>query len=122
MPDTWAAMSASSSATPESFGFQLAKGGAWLINFHLACCSHESLIVPPGLDGEIAETMFVDVLGNYPQPPFLLHHVAPSQAREAYESIRLLMSAVDDVAYPKWEASELENLLPLSGGAGASAA
>lgn len=121
MPQSWQSQHPAPSEIPETFGFQLAKGGAWILNYYFACSASETLILRPSVDGELAETMFGDVLGKYPQPPFLLHHVVSAESEQAYESIRMLMSAIDGVAYSRWEAAELEGLLP-AGGFGASAA
>lgn len=42
------------------------------------------------------------MLGTYPQPPFLLHNTAYMNIDEHYESIRKIMSKVDNVNYDKW--------------------
>ena len=63
----------------------------------------------PSEDGTVAETMFGDVLGDYPQPPFLLHAPNAGETQDAFESIRAIMSAVDGVEYPSWTPFELES-------------
>lgn len=93
---------------PTSFGKQLPKGHAWAINFHIARAADESLVLHPGYDGHVAEAMFGEVLGVYPQPPFPLHTPDGGTADEEFESIRLIMSAVDQREYPAWRPFELE--------------
>ena len=106
MPPEWDAYS---SMPSETRGFALNKGGAHLINFHLARSADESLIINPNHDGNIAESMYGDMLGLYPQPPFALHRLQSGSIDEdAYESIRMIMSKVDGCAYPKWDPSEIE--------------
>ena len=106
MPEEWDAFS----HTPkETFGYELEKGGAHFINFHLAKAAGESLIISPKHDGLIADRMYKDILGVYPQPPFSLH--TPNVRDEldnAYESIRIIMSETDDTVYPSWQPFELE--------------
>lgn len=94
----------------ETCGYQLAKGGAHFINFHLAKAAGESLIISPKHDGEIAEGMYGDMLGTYPQPPFSLHTIVDEhlEVEKAYESIRILMSKTDGFEYPTWQPMELE--------------
>jgi hypothetical protein len=93
---------------PASFGLELEKGGAHFINFHLARAAEESLILSPTHDGQVASAMFTDVLGLYPQPPFLLHSPSREEMATAFESIRSLMGAVDGLSYPSWLPFELE--------------
>ena len=79
-----------------------------MINFYLARSASETLILSPDHDGDIAEVMFRDVLGIYPQPPFSLHALHNlDEEEEMYKSIRLLMSAVDGVEYPAWLLKDL---------------
>jgi hypothetical protein len=76
----------------ETCGYQLAKGGAHMFNFHLAKSAGETLIISPKDDGVIAEKMYGDILGLYPQPPFSLHVLDDSNPANAFESIRKIMS------------------------------
>ncbi len=93
----------------ETCGYQLEKGGAHLINFYLAKSAGESLIVSPSHDGLIAEAMYKDILGIYPQPPFSLHQLESTLEIDSYyESIRIIMSKTDNIEYPSWEPEELE--------------
>lgn len=82
-----------------------------MINFYLARSSDASLILTPGQDQNLADEMFGEVLGHYPQPPFSLHRLDGNDEDEAYESIRVLMSAVDCRPYPPWRPIEIEPFL-----------
>lgn len=86
----------------DMIGYELDKGIAHMINFHFAKSAEHSLIISPSHDGIIAETMFNDVLGIYPQPPFSLHSPTISEFPEAYCSIRNIMSMADNLKYPDW--------------------
>ena len=108
MPQEWLPIHPPKDQLPASFGYQLAKGGAWAINFHIARAADESLILHPGHDGELAESMFGEILGLYPQPPFSLHSGVTGPFSDAFESIRIIMSAVDGFDYPFWQPFELE--------------
>ena len=81
-----------------------------MVNFHLAKAADEWVFIKPSNDGKIAEAMFTDVLGLYPQAPFLLHTLEGHDEAEAFESIRILMSGVDRTQYPSWLPCELEGL------------
>ena len=105
MPTGWEPWS---SASPAFFGYEMQKGGAHFINFHLARAAGESLILSPRHDGEVATAMFTDVIGQYPQPPFSLHAPHPREMFDAFESIRMIMSSVDGVNYGPWLPFELE--------------
>jgi len=94
--------------TPPIRGYRLHKGGAHMINFYLARSAEESLVLSSEDDGNIAETMFGDVLGVYPQPPFPLHTPRPDEMPQAYTSIRKSMSFTDQIDYPDWRPGELE--------------
>ncbi|WP_394191370.1 DUF4238 domain-containing protein [Pseudoalteromonas atlantica] len=91
----------------ETIGYELDKGSAHFYNFHLAKAAGRSLIISPQHDGEMAERMYNDVLGIYPQPPFSLH-VLDNNAQSAFESIRKIMSETDNKDYPDWQPMELE--------------
>jgi hypothetical protein len=108
--DNWVAVHPDPQDLHSIWGIELAKGGAWMINFYLARGADESIILPPSLDGSLAETMFGDVLGKYPQPPFSLHEVARGEIEDAFESIRMIMSTIDGKNYPTWLPLELEPL------------
>lgn len=108
MPEGWRCEHPPPDTTPESRVCMLAKGGAWWVNFYLVRSARKTIIVPPGLDGDVADTMFGDVLGLYPQPPFPLHSPGPAEMEDAFESIRLIMSSVDGMPYPQWLPFELE--------------
>jgi hypothetical protein len=92
-------------------GSQLAKGDAHFINFQLAKAADDSLIISPQHDGLLASTMFGDMLGAYPQPPFSLHSPSQNEIPDAFESIRIIMSGVDGFDYPAWLPAELEPCL-----------
>ncbi|MXS82165.1 DUF4238 domain-containing protein [Nitrosomonas oligotropha] len=92
----------------ETYGHYLEKGGAHFINFHFARAAKDSLIINPSHVGPIADTMFLEILGLYPQPPFLLHSPQPHEMEEAFESINIIMSATDGLKYPSWTPFELE--------------
>ena len=84
-----------------------------MLNYYLACSAEQTLILSSKTDGDLAENMFGEILGIYPQPPFMLHHTSPAEIQQAFESIRMLMSATDGVMYPEWTSSDLEQLLPM---------
>lgn len=106
MPEGWKAFT---NKPGEPCGYQLSKGGSLMINFYLAKSANNTLMLSPNHDGEIAETMFQDVLGIYPQPPFSIHILSDlDEQKSAYESIRMIMSATDGIEYPLWSPEELE--------------
>ena len=106
MPADWSALT---HQPRETCGYKLDKGFAHFYNFNLVKGASESLIISPEHDGGIAEVMFGDMLGAYPQPPFLLHTVNnPNNSKTAFESIRILMSKTDKCEYPNWQPNELE--------------
>ncbi len=104
MPKDWNAFIGTPNRT---CGYQLAKGDAHLVNFYLARSAEESLIISPKHDGVIAERMYGDILGRYPQPPFSLHVLGDCDPEDARERIRSIMSYTDDFEYPKWQLNEL---------------
>lgn len=105
MPNTWNAFK---NKPNETCCYQLAKGGAHFYNFHLAKAAGESLIISPKHDGVVAEGMYKDILGIYPQPPFSLHVLESRKSENAFESIRKIMSMTDGFEYPCWQPMELE--------------
>jgi hypothetical protein len=109
MPEGWESEHPLPYQIPDSCGFQLEKGAAWFYNYHFACAADQSLVLCPTGDGILPAAMFgsIDVLGHYPQPPFPLHTTLFNNVDEAFESIRIIMSIVDNINYPKWH-PELE--------------
>jgi hypothetical protein len=106
MPKQWNALS---NTPKETRGYQLEKGEAHFINFHLAKAAGYSLIISPEHDGIIAKTMYSEILGTYPQAPFSLHTFSPESEEDlAYESIRIIMNESDNANYPLWRPFELE--------------
>ena len=105
MPSNWNAFTGSPN---ETIGRELDKGGAHIINYYLAKAAKQSLIISPKHDGIIADEMFSDILGKYPQAPFSLHTLDNTEENEAYNSIQIIMSAADDLNYPLWEITDLE--------------
>ena len=105
MQEGW---NASTHIPNETCGHELVKGAAHMVNFYLAKTAEESLIISPNHDGVIAERMFSDMLGIYPQPPFSLHTLRCDKLDEAYKSIQMIMSKADGLVYPSWDSSELE--------------
>jgi hypothetical protein len=93
----------------ETCGYQFAKGGAHLFNFHLAKSAGETLIISPKDDGVIAEKMYSDILGLYLLPPLSLHVLGDSDPENAFESIRKIMCHTDSFEYPNWN---LDALVP----------
>jgi len=108
MPPDWDPFDFSLDSSPVLFGFELEKGGSHFINFHLAKAAQDSLILSPSHDDHLATAMFTEVLGVYPQPPFLLHTPSRDELKVAFDSIRSLMSTVDRINYPSWLPFELE--------------
>lgn len=117
MPNNWDAFT---NKPNETCGYQLAKGGAHFYNFHFAKAAGESLIISPKHDGVVAEGMYKDILGIYPQPPFSLHILDNGRSENAFESIRKIMSVTDDSEYPCWQPMELEPFYQTNHGAGAA--
>jgi len=107
MPEKWNACS-EGRCKPEFFGKELDRGSAFFFNFHLARAAGQTLILNPGHDGEVAESLFGDILGLYPQPPFMLQKPTTSQMEIAFDNIRLLMGHADQTQYPHWLPMELE--------------
>jgi hypothetical protein len=102
MPESWKPEHPLPHQIPASCGYELEKGDAWFLNFLFARAADQSLVLPPARDGIVADAMFGDILGLYPQPPFPLHTTISNDMEEAFESIRIIMSTTDDVNYPKW--------------------
>lgn len=117
MPSSWSAFTNTPNNT---LGYQLAKGGSHLLNFHIAKSAGESLILSPKHDGALSEKIFSDVLGVYPQPPFSLHVLDGGIPDDAFESIRKVMSYTDGFEYPGWEPDELEPFYQRGHSAGAA--
>lgn len=93
----------------EMCGRTLRRGDAHLFNFYLAKAAGASLIISPKHDGVLVDSMFSDILGTYPQPPFSLHHLRNHfEFGQGYESIRFIMSEADGKIYPKWLPTEIE--------------
>ena len=90
---------------------QLHKGGAFFINFHLARAADQSALVHPRFDSDITKHLLSEVLGTYPQPPFLLHNPMASELREARHSVLQIMIGTDRVAYPAFNGLELAPLV-----------
>lgn len=107
MPSNWVNEHPTADRIPASFGQELEKGSAWAINFHIARAANESLVLHPSYKESIAEAMFGEILGTYPQPPFSLHSPLTGSTDDAFESIRLIMSAIDRHDYPVWRPFEL---------------
>ena len=102
----------------ETCSYKLEKGVAHMTNFYLAKTARESLIISPHHDGIIAERMFADMLGVYPQPPFSLHHPNYVELDKAYKSIQMIMNEADGIVYPTWDVSELEPYYQIKSGDG----
>ncbi len=117
MPEDWYAFD---NKPNETCGYQLAKGGAHMFNFHLAKSAGESLIIFPKDDGVMAEKMYGDVLGIYPQPPFSLHILDGNAPEDAFESIRKIMSYTDEIDYNNWQPDELVPFYQKNQSAGAA--
>ncbi|WP_282175508.1 DUF4238 domain-containing protein [Vibrio nereis] len=90
-------------------GYEMPKGWAFMVNFYLAKSAYRSLILSPKHEGVISDTIFTEILGLYPQPPFSLHVTDEANSSSAYESIRHIMSVTDGYDYPEWS---LEKLIP----------
>lgn len=91
-------------------GTKLLKGGAHMINFYAAKHCWDSLVFHPDHDGNVSQAMFTEVLGVYPQAPFLLHQPTVSEDGSAFESIRRIQSTADGTEYPGWDSADLESL------------
>ncbi|NOJ06982.1 DUF4238 domain-containing protein [Vibrio splendidus] len=105
MPEDWDGLNHKPN---ETIGYQLDKGSAHFYNFHLAKGAGRSLIISPKHDGIIAEKMYGDVLGIYPQPPFSLHVLKKPDSKSEFDSIRRVMEMTDGCNYPDWRPMELE--------------
>lgn len=90
--------------------FQLEKGGAFLLNFHLAKASENSLIIHPSNRDSLSETMFTEVLGVYPQVPFDLHSFSQDSKEALLKSLRILMSGADQKRYSLYSPQEIAPL------------
>ncbi|NOZ11645.1 MAG: DUF4238 domain-containing protein [Gammaproteobacteria bacterium] len=105
MPNDWPVFTYKPKNT---YGHRMDKGAAHILNFHLARAASESLIISPGCKGEIADRMFGDILGKYPQPPFTLHSPSNDDVEQAYISINEIMNYTDGLEYPSWKPFEAE--------------
>jgi len=107
MPDGWAADWRKGHAGNFS-GYVVPKAASSIINFHFIKAAQNEIIVHPDHDADYLTRMAEDVLGRYPQPPFSLHILDGCNESDAFESVRLIMSACDRVVYPVWSPSDLE--------------
>lgn len=111
----FAALPLTQKATPKPQdpirAWPILKGTAHLINFYCAKMAEQSVIVHPDHDNKISAIMLGDseVIGAYPQPPFLVHPPDESQTLHTYRSVRHIQSSCDDIDYPEWTASDLES-------------
>nr|WP_075723265.1 MULTISPECIES: DUF4238 domain-containing protein [Pseudomonas] len=118
MRDGW---DADSHSPNETLGYELRKGGAHLYNFYLSKAAGESLIISPKHDGEIAERIYGDTLGIYPQPPFSLHIVSDiSELEKSKNSIRAIMGETDRCEYPEWNVNEISPFYQIKDRAGSA--
>ncbi len=105
MPRTWSRLP---KREDPLYCLRLPKGAAHLVNFVFAKHADSSLIMHPKDVNRVATTMFTQMLGAYPQPPFSLHEDGRSDLRRSYASIRRIQSYCDEVAYPRWNPSDAE--------------
>ena len=89
---------------PKQESLQLEKGDVHHINFELMKSASSSLIVAPLDDSDLTESMALEVMGSFPQIPFLM-----SNSTDDYESFELqerlieIMGVVDGISYPNRE-------------------
>jgi hypothetical protein len=88
---------------PKQEFLQLEKGDAYHINFELLKSANNSIIVSKQDNNEAFSLMALQVLGVFPQIPFMLAS-ARSYTEEAdvIKSLSSLMSVVDKVKYPDY--------------------
>lgn len=92
----------------ELYGFELKKGVSGILNFYFSKTADKSIIISPKYENHIANAMFLETLGIYPQAPFSLHSPNFIEYKDAYSSILMIMSKADGQQYPKWDVSEIE--------------
>lgn len=86
---------------PKQDVLQLGKGDAHKINFDLVKSANTSIIVSKQDDNVVINRITLDMLGRFPQIPYMLSHADNDwSGREEEEKILRLMSIVDGVAYP----------------------
>lgn len=88
---------------PKQEFLQLEKGDAWHINFELLKSTSSSIIVAKKNNSPAVSHMTLEVLGIFPQIPFMLSS-ANNHYSEALEieTITKIMSAVDGIDYPTY--------------------
>lgn len=88
---------------PKQEFLQLEKGDAYHINFELIKSASDSVILAKSDNNEAVRQIALDVLGAFPQIPFMLSS-ANSALGEllVIESLTELMSTVDGVRYPNY--------------------
>ncbi|MDM8566188.1 DUF4238 domain-containing protein [Candidatus Halobeggiatoa sp. HSG11] len=80
---------------------QLEKGDAYTINFELIQSASQSLILDKNNNNVAINSMILEVLGNYPQLPFLMFRADNDyESLQKQELLTNLVSYVDGVKYP----------------------
>jgi hypothetical protein len=88
---------------PKQEFLQLQKGDAYHINFELLKSASNSVIMAKKDNNEALSQMALDMLGAFPQIPFMLSSAQTSIGESmVVESLTSLMSAVDGVRYPDY--------------------
>jgi len=108
MPSTWDPSCSPIHADDPCAAYALVKGGASLIDFYLAKAADESAVVSPRHDNNVLRTMLTQVLGVFPQPPFLLHELGDADETSALESVRTIMRYADGYDYGLYAPHEMQ--------------
>ncbi|MBA6397315.1 DUF4238 domain-containing protein [Colwellia sp. BRX10-4] len=86
---------------PKQEFLQLEKGDANHINFELLKSASNSIILAKKNDSSTFSKMALDMLGHFPQIPFMLSSASNSLAEaDLVEKLTSIMSVVDGVEYP----------------------
>ncbi|NOU52602.1 DUF4238 domain-containing protein [Pseudoalteromonas sp. JBTF-M23] len=89
--------------SPKQDFLQLEKGDAYHINFELLKSASNSVILAKSDNNEVVSQIALDVLGAFPQIPFMLSSAKNAISESnVIESLTGLMSAADGVVYPEY--------------------
>lgn len=86
---------------PKQEFLKLEKGDAWHINFELARSASRSLILSKTDDCSVSEKLCLDILGRYPQIPFLMGSAKSElESLHKQDELTYIMSLSDRRNYP----------------------
>ena len=88
---------------PKQDFLKLEKGDAYYMNFEFIKSANTSLILATTDDNTAINALSLDVLGNYPQIPFLLSSATNDyESLEKQQALTNFMRLVDGIFYPSY--------------------